>query len=240
MPASDYYTDTVDELPFSAVVDLYAQSVPRLLANVLVGWSRLRSTLGVPVMPLYGSLWNPDLEWQQRREMPAQGLSRLAPWIEKVEDLGFEINGWVKNETVGNKSEVNCFLVNEADHTVAQLLWLQIESIEHSKLTFTSYLGDGTEIVTAALPIQQQALAALLAPEYIKFATRPQDTSPRELYRVHTERSEGSAAIPLTHETLLPLYRRQRKRLFEFGVESKVLRPLSEREFRHLQQRTTN
>lgn len=234
MPASDYYTDVIDELPFSTVVDLYANSVPRFMATLIVGWGRLRTKLGFPAMPMYASLWDPNLEWQQRRDLPARSLSRMAPWIEKLEDRGFEISGWIKSEIVGNKEEVYCFLLNESGDTVAQLMWLRIGAIEQKQLTFMSYRGDGTELMTAGLPPEQEPLVACLSPEYVDFVSRSSEMPLQDLYRVHTERPEISAAISLTHETFRSLYRIQRERFFESCLERKVLRPLSDREFRYL------
>ncbi len=234
MPASDYYTDDINELPFSTIVDLYANNMPRFMATLFVGWGRLRAKLGFRAMPMYASMWDPDFEWHQRSDMPAKSLSRMAPWLEKLEDIGFEVSGWIRSKIVGSKEEVNCFLLSESGDTVAQLLWLQIGTFEQSQLTYISYRGDGTELTTAGLPPEQQQLVACLAPEYISFVSRSNDMSPRDLYRVHTERPEMAAAISLTHDTFGSLYPIQRERFFESCLERRVLRPLSEKEFRYL------
>ena len=235
---SDFYIEVFERLPFSTLVELYKQHVPRFLANGLVGWLKFRTALGFPQMPQYGFRWSPDFDWQSLDEMPAQALSRWAPLLERLEDLGFTLCGCAESEVIGSKQEATSLLMNESGIIMASLLWLKISTIEQTRLSFTSYRDDGTEIMTAELPETEQLISVSLTPEYVNLTYEPDTISPEKLYRVHCDRPQINEAISFSRETLLEHYRKQRIKLFDHTRKKEFVRSLTSREVAYLTSRS--
>lgn len=234
---SDYFVEDTESLPFATSVKLYESHLPRWAAAWLAGWLRFRKLIGLPVRPLYAARWSPQVQWQTREAMPAQALSRWAPILEQLLDLGFEPCGWVSSDTIGCKAESHAFLLNEAGRTLATILWVRIGDTEQTTPSFTSYGADGSEFVTAALPEDQLLLVKTLMPDYITMVSAPSRTPVGDLYRLHAERAERAASIPLTMHSFAWHYERQRLKLFEHSCAKGSIRHLSDREVRALKAR---
>lgn len=230
---SDYYAEDCDRLPFATSVALYQRHVPRWFALYMAAWPRFRAFIGLPLKLDYATRWAPDFEWQSRDEMPARALSRWAAYLERLQDCGFEVCGWVKSDTIGAKEEANAFLLDEPGTTLATVLWLRMGAktcIEQTQVSFTSFASDGGEIMTMALPKSQQLLTGAVAPDYVDLVTMKKSTPVEDVYRTHCERLELGAITALTQESLLTHYTQQRIRLFEHSRNTGLLRALTQRE----------
>ncbi|MCA9050873.1 MAG: hypothetical protein KDA89_19180 [Planctomycetaceae bacterium] len=234
---SDYYAEDPESLPWDVNVSLYAQHLPRIIAACLAGWLRFRRWLGFPVTPLSASRWHELTAWHSHEDMPSQALSRWAPVIEQLEDLGFTICGRIRSDTIGPKTEATIFLLDESGRTVATIVWLKVGSIQQTTLSMTSYLQDGIEIATLALPPDQQQMLEFMAPPYMQAVAVSHRTSPRQQFQTHTKRPDVARAIAFTADTFLPYYRIRRKEFFESSLNKRTIRPLSPREIRRLSNR---
>lgn len=220
-------------------VSLYAQHLPRFMAVVLVRWRRFRRWLGCPVTPLSASRWYDLTAWDSHADMPSQALSRWAPIIEQLENLGFEICGRIRSDTIGSKTEATIFLRDASGQTIASIIWMQIGSIEQTLLAMTSYLHEGIEIATLALPPDQQLMLNSIAAPYMQAVALSHHTLPRKLFQAHTERPEVAKAIVFTADTFLPYYRDRRKEFFDYSLGKGTLRQLRPNEVRRLASRKT-
>lgn len=236
---SEYFAEDTESLPYDINVSLYAQHLPRFMAVVLVGWRRFRRWLGRPVTPVSASRWCELTAWHSHTDMPSQALSRWAPIIEQLEDLGFEICGRICSDTIGSKTEATIFLRDASGQTIASIIWMQIGSIEQTLLTMTSYLHGGTEIATLALPPDQQLMLQLIAAPYMQAVAMSHRTSPGKLFQVHTERPEVADAIVFTADTFLPYYRDRRKAFFDHSHNKGIIRQLRPDEVLHITNRKT-
>lgn len=232
--SEDYYTEDPESLPYDINVAVYAQHVPWILAVTVVRWRRFRRWIGRPVPQTSASRWHELIEWHSHADMPAQALSRWAPIIEQLEDLGFEIVGRIRSDTIGQKTEATIFLLDRSGQTVATIIWMQIGDIQQTQLTMTSYLHDGTEIATLALPPVQQIMLESIAPAYMQTHAMSHRTSPQKLFHTHRQRTQVSEAVVFTPETFLPFYQKQRKTFFEHSCQKGTLRKLHPREVRSL------
>jgi hypothetical protein len=104
----------------------------------------------------------------------------------------------------------------------------------------TSYLHDGTEIATLALPPEQQIMLESIAPAYMLTQSMSHRTSPKKLLQTHTQRPEVSRALEFTADTFLPFYQKQRKTFFEHSCQKGTLRQLHPHEVRSLSADTTS
>jgi hypothetical protein len=230
---SEYYTEDCDKLPFATSVELYQQQLPRWLAVYLAAWLRFRAFIGMPPRPESASRWSPDFEWQTRDEMPAKALSRWAPHLERLQDCGFNICGWSRSDTIGAKEEANAFLLDESGTTLATILWIRMAAkhcIEQTQVSFTSYKNDGGEIVTMALPDDQQLLTGAVVPDYADLLSLAKSTSVVKVYRTHCERPGVADSIAFSSEGVCKHFRQQRIRLFEHSCNIGLIRTLSLRE----------
>ena len=235
---SEYYAEDPESLPYEVNVALYARHLPRFIAVCLARWLRLRRWLGRPAAPMSASRWHELTAWYSHDDMPSEALSRWAPMIEQLEDLGFEICGRVLSDTIGKKTEATIFLLDKSGTTLATIIWLQIGTVKQTQLTMTSYLSDGSEIATLALPADQQQMLQSLAAPYMRAVSMSHRTSPRKLYQTHTERPEVVGAIVFTKDNFLPYYRIQRKKFFDHSLNKGSLRQLRPNEVRRLADRS--
>ncbi len=188
---SEYYTEDCEKLPFATSVKLYQQHLPRWLAVYLAAWLRFRAFIRMPPRLDSAARWSPEFEWQTREEMPARALSRWAPHLERLQDCGFDICGWSKSDTIGAKKVANAFLLDEPGATLATVLWVRMGAktcIEQTQVSFTSYTSDGGEIITMALPRDQQLLIGAIAPYYANLLSMAKSTPLEKVYRAHCER----------------------------------------------------
>lgn len=232
--SEDYYTEDPESLPYNINVALYAHHIPRIIAIIVVRWRRFRRWIGRPVLQASASRWHERIDWHSHADMPAQALSRWAPIIEQLEDLGFEIVGRILSDTIGTKTEATIFLLDRSGQTVATIIWMQIGDIQQTQLTMTSYLHDGTEIATLALPPDQQIMLEYIAPAYMLTQSMSHRTSPKKLFHTHGQRTQVSEAVVFTPNTFLPFYQKQRKTFFEHSCQKGTLRQLHPKEVRFL------
>lgn len=231
---ADYFVEDAEKLPFAISVKIFERHLPHFVAVWLAWWLRFRKRVGFPVRPLYATHWDPAVKWRLREDMPAQALSRWSPLIEQLEDLDFRACGWLKSDTIGQKEEAFACFLNGAGNMMATLLWLRIRTIEQTQLSLISYRNDGTEILTAALPEDQQMMAVAVVPGFVDLVCAAANTSPVKLNRIHSERPELTEAMHFACDSLKSHYKQQRIRFFEHARNAGFLRPLSDREIRSL------
>jgi hypothetical protein len=229
---SDYFVEDTEKLPFATSVKIFERHLPHFLAVWLAWWLRFRKRIGFPVRPVYATRWDPLLKWHTREDMPAQALSRWSPLIEQLEDLGFTVCGWLISDTIGPKKEASACFLNDTGNILATVLWLQICDVERTQLSLVSYRNDGTEILTAALPEDQQMMAAAITPDFVDLICEAANTSPGKLIRIHSRHPALTEAMHFSCDSLKRHFQQQRIRFFEFARDSGLLRPLSEGEIR--------
>ena len=232
--ADDYYTEVLDNLPFATTVRLFEQHLPKWFAYGLAGWFRLRVRLGIPPKPRYASRWNSRFESQPREEMPARALSRWAPRLERLHDLGFSVCGWSKSETIGAKEEALALLLDRQGTTLAQLLWIRMIGghgiEEQTPLSFTSYFADGSELMTMALPADQLMLTDAMVPEYVDARFLTNTVPVAKVYAKHCDQPSMKSALRFSSDEAVAKFEQQRICFFEHAKQAGFIRRLSLRE----------
>jgi hypothetical protein len=227
----EYYTDVIDNLPFATKVELFKRQMPLWLAFSLAAWFAFWFYLGRVPKPQYAALWKSKFVNQLREEMPARALSRWAPRIERLSDLGFCVLGWSKSEIIGAKQEAVVLLLNEQGTTLAQVLWIRMMGghgiEEQTRVSFTSFLPDETELLTAALPDDQLMLTKVLVPDYVNGCFLTETVPIEKVYQRHSGRSEMDGILTFSRDEALVQFEHNRVRFFQHARNAGFLRPLS-------------
>ncbi|MFT5326167.1 MAG: hypothetical protein ACI8P0_004041 [Planctomycetaceae bacterium] len=231
----EFYVDSFDSLPFGKTVDLFSNQLPRWSAFVLAAWYRLRYWLGCPPKPEYATRWCDTFVSQPREDLPARALSRWAPYIEELRDLGFTEIAWSNSDTIGAKAEALIILLDETGTTLVLLLWMRMSSKggyleEQTSISLVSYYPDGRELMTGAIPRAQLTLVDTLTPDYVDARFLGIPIAIANLIQQHTERQEQNDILQFTPEGILAHYQKQVLRFFKHECEAGFLRPLSPHE----------
>lgn len=237
--AKEYYTDVVDNLPFSTTVQLYARHLPAWFAFCLAVWFRLRKWIGRSPKPTYGQAGPAQLVLQPTQQMPAPAQSRWARHFEILGDLGFRTLGCINNDTIGAKQESLTFLLHESGSTLVLLLWMRqgdggSYAEEQTQIEFKSYNVDDTEIATLTLANKYMALAGIFNPDFIDMEVLSDRTPLDRVWKTHCDRPGMDAVIRMSHETAMRQYDEGRHRLFDYFIESGYLRQLTPHEVQHV------
>ena len=229
--SDEYYTDVIDSLPFATKVELFKRQMPRWLAFCMAAWFALWFFLGRVPRPRYAARWKSTFVNQLREEMPARALSRWAPRIERLGDLGFSVLGWSKSETIGAKQEAVVLLLNEQGTSLAQVLWIRMIGghgiEEQTRASFTSFRSDGTELLTAALPDDQLMLTKVLVPDYVNGCFLADTVPVEKVYQQHSGRPDLDGTLKFSRDEALVQYEQYRVRFFQHARDAGFIRLLS-------------
>ncbi|WP_145429158.1 hypothetical protein [Symmachiella dynata] len=166
--------------------------------------------------------------------MPACALSRWAPQIEELEDLGFSLCGYIKSDTIGQKCEAYSYWIDPHGVVVSQLCWQMHSSIEQTRRSMISYFPQGREMITASLSPDESLLSTVLSPDYITCHCEPETTSIKQLYGIHNNHPEIAEAACLTKDAFLATYREHRIKFMNDVIENGFIRQLTQREVNQL------
>lgn len=231
----EYYVDSFDNLPFAKTVDLFSNQLPRWSAFMLAAEYRLRYWLGFAPKPEYATRWCDTFVSEPREDLPARALSRWAPYLEELRDLGFTEIARLNSDTIGAKAESLIILLDETGTTLVLLTWMRMSAKggyteEQTSISFVSYYPDGRELMTGAIPRAQLTLVDVLTPDYVDAQFLGIPIKIANLFQQHKERQEQNDVLQFTPEGILAHYQNQALRFFKYECEAGYLRILAPHE----------
>lgn len=238
--ADGYFAEEITAVPFGTMRRSLATAVPEPIASLLAAFFRMRGVLGWPLKASYavggvGSelVVEPDI-------LPPRAISRWAPIIEQLRDLGFTPLKYSIGDVIGEKEQASIVFLDEPGTTIATTDWIRMRGgegiAEKTPLEFNSYAEDDPEIMTGFVPKEDLALAGMLTLDFVDSAMFPNHLPLGDVYRRHLARTESRPFYQMTHETALSEHRKRSERRFSWAVEQGLLRPLDPAEVARLQE----
>jgi hypothetical protein len=236
--APQYYTEELTAIPFRTLKQGLSSAAPSPLAAVLAAWFRLRGLLHWPLEATCGTGGPETGEVVPREALPPRALSRWAPILEHLGDLGFSALRYTIGDTIGQKQQVVGLFLDEPGTTIATLNWIRMPGaegpIEKTPLEFNSYAADDPEIMTGCLSREELHLADLLRLPFVDPLLLPDTLGIRAVYRRHRTRIAGRAWHHLTLDSALREHRTRNERRFQWTLERGLMRPLTAAEIDRL------
>jgi hypothetical protein len=236
--AERYFTEELTALEFHTLHKCLAAAAPEPLAWGLAAWFRLRGKLRWPLKPTYGA---GDLDSGQivsRDALPARALSRWAPIIEQLGDLGFSPLEYKIADTIGEKQNTVALLLDEPGSVIATLSWIRMRAgdsaIEKAPVEFNSYALSDPEIMTACVTTEELPLADMLQLPFVDPLVLSDTVRLAEIYRRHVARTAGRSCYQMSPGQASQEHRRRSERRFQWTLEKGLLRPLSPAEIAHV------
>ena len=229
--ADTYYTDEITAVPFGLLTKSLSSVLPSPAALVVAAALRIRGLMGWPLKPTYavgelGSERNVAYD-----AIPPRALSRWAPILEELRDLGFAPLKYSLPDMIGEKEQAAAYFLDETGSTIATLEWMRMrgaEGIEEkTPFEFNSYAKDDPEIMTGSVAKEDMVLSDLLQLDFVDLLVLPNHHRPSEIYQRHLERTRGRSFYQMTPEAAVEENRVRTKRRFEWVLNQSLLRPLS-------------
>jgi len=229
--ATTYYTEEITAVPFGVLRKGLSVVLPSPVAFVIAAVFRLRGLLGMPLKPSYavGELGSErDVSYD---EMPTHAISKWAPILEELRDLGFTPLKYTMPDIIGQKEQAAAYFLDNAGSTIATLEWMRMrgaEGIEEkTPFEFNSYARDDPEVMTGSVTKEDMALADMLKLDFVDLQVLPNTLRPTEVYQRHLQRIQGRSFYEMTPEAALQENKARARRRFEWVADQGLLRPLS-------------
>lgn len=238
--ADQYYAEEITAVPFGTMRKSLATAVPDPVAFVLAGFFRMRGLLGWPMKPTYAVGGVGSEQVVEPDALPPRAISRWAPIIEQLRDLGFSPIKYSIADVIGQKQQASILFLDEPGRTIATLEWIRMpggEGIaEKAPLEFNSYAKDDPEIMTGFVPKEDLALAGMLTLDFVDSSLFPNHLPLADVYHRHLARIEGRLFHQMSPEEALPEHRKRSERRFNWALEQGLLRPLAPAEISRLRE----
>ena len=238
--ADTYYADEITAVPFGMLKKSMSLVVPGPFAFLLAALFRIRGLMGWPLKPTYavGGLGSEqDVSYD---DLPSQAVSKWAPILEELRDLGFVPLRYCLPDIIGEKEQAAAYFLDQTGSTIATLEWMRMrgaEGIEEKvPYEFNSYARDDPEIMTGSVTKEDMVLSDLLQLEFVDLLILPDRHRPSEIYQRHLERTRGRSFYQMTPEAAVEENRIRAKRRFEWVLNQGLFRPLSPAEVARLRE----
>ena len=229
--ANTYYTEEITAVPFGVMRKGLSAVAPAPIAFVFAAVFRIRGLLGMPLKPSYavGELGSErDVSYD---ELPTHAVSKWAPILEELRDLGFAPLKYTLPDIIGEKEQAAACFLDNAGSTIATLEWMRMRGAqgieEKTPFEFNSYAREDPEVMTGSVTKEDMALADMLKLDFVDLEVMPSTLRPTEVYQRHLDRIKGRSFYEMTSEAAIQENRARTKRRFEWVVDQGLLRPLS-------------
>jgi len=236
-PAADptYYAEDFSVFPRRTMQKLFSPILPWPFDFGLACFFRARYYLGMPLGVTYAvGPWNTGrvVEFE---ELPSAAISKWAPYLERLRDLGYKPVTFVIPNMIGAKEHAVVFLLDSTGRTVALLEWLRMvggSGIEEMvSLELDSYRDPASDILTGGvakvgLPLSDEITMEGVDAEYFAI----EDTAVEKLDHRHQQRIAGLDVFQMTPEIAIKESKVRSKERFEAMVKRGILRPLTPEE----------
>ncbi len=154
--AERYYVEELTAVPFGTMRRSLATAVPEPVAFALAAFFRMRGLLGWPLKPTHAVGGVGSELVVEADGLPPRAVSRWAPIIEQLRDLGFSPLKCSLGDVIGAKEQASIVLLDEPGSTIATLEWIRMRGgegvAEKTPLEFNSYADRDPEIMTGFVP----------------------------------------------------------------------------------------
>jgi hypothetical protein len=236
--ADRYYTDEITAVPFGTMRRIMAAQIPVPLAFVLAAFFRFRRLLRWPLKPMYGAGGVDSGRVVASDALPPRAVSRWAPIMEQLGDLGFSPLKYTIADVIGVKQQAVALLLDGSGGTLATVEWIRMRGAEgieeRSPVEFDSYADDDPEIMTASLRREDLVMGDLLQLDFVDSLLLPDHLSLEEVYRRHLARTQGRSIYQMAPEYALEENKKRAERRFRWTLEKGIMRPLTDAEVTRL------
>jgi hypothetical protein len=236
--ARQYFAEEITAVPFEILARSLCNVAPAAFAYPLAAFFRLRGMVSWPLRPMYavGELGSERIV--DPTELPTRALSRWAPLIKQLDDLGFIPLKYAIADMIGEKEHVAAVFLDALGTTMVTLEWLRMRGAdgleEKSPFEFNSYGDEDPEIMTGAMNKEDLILADMLTLDFVDAELLSNEMSLRQVYYRHKERIRSRTFYQMTTEAALKEHETRTVRRFTWAVERGLLRSLSQREIERL------
>ena len=237
--AQRYFAEELTAVGFQIMKRCMSAVAPAPLAWALAAWFRLRGIVRWPLKPTYGVGDLSSGEVVPREALPPRALSRWAPLLEQLGDLGFSPLLYKIADTIGQKQQAVALFLDQPGSTIATLEWIRMRgaegTIEKTPLELNSYAPEDPEILTARVTKEELLLADMLKLPFVDMlmlAGHPLAA----IYRRHVERTHERSCYQMTSDAALQEHAKRSRRRFQWLVDQGLLRPMTEAEISHVRQ----
>ena len=238
--ATTYYAEELTAAPFASMARGLKNILPAPMAYAIAAYFRLRGMLRWPLKAEYAVGGIGSGTEAPREAMPPRALSRWAPILEQLQDLGFQPLQYRIMDVIGAKEQAAAVFLDSAGGTLATLEWIRLRGAggpeEQTPLEFNSYGADDPEIMTGWIKEEHIAMCDMLRLEFVDIEFHPDTRSIARVYRKHQERVAGRSIFTMTPEAALAEHRKRAERRFNWLVGRGLLRPLRESEIAAVRQ----
>ncbi len=232
--AEAYYTEEITAVPYRTMKKCLSATVPSTVASVLAAFFRVRGILRWPLQPKYASGGPGSGRDAPREDLPSRALSRWAPILEQLGDLGFSPLKYSIGDVIGEKQQGMVLLLDSPGSTIATLEWIRMRGgqgiEEKAPLEFNSYAADDPEIMTASMAKEDLVLSELLKLDFVDTLLLPNHIRLKEVYHRHLVRTEGRMFYRMTPQAALKEHQTRSERRFRWALEQRLLRRLTSSE----------
>ncbi|NUQ63342.1 MAG: hypothetical protein HUU20_12755 [Pirellulales bacterium] len=229
--AEHYYTEEITAVGYRTLLKGFSAVAPAPLALALAAFFRLRGLLRWPLKPMYASGGVGSEREVARDGLPPRALSRWAPIIEQLADLGFSPLRYSLADVIGQKQQAAALFLDGPGSTIATLEWIRMRGgqgiEEKTPLELNSYAREDPEIMTASVAKEDLMLGDLLQLDFVDTLLLPNHVRLDEVYRRHLARTEGRFFYRMTPEAALKEHRARTQRRFSWALEQGFVRPLT-------------
>jgi hypothetical protein len=239
--ATRYYAEEITAVPFRTLKRCLSGLMPGPLAFAMAAFLRMRGRLNWPLKPM-AAVGEIGSEKEVAREaLPPEAISRWAPIVEQLGDLGFSpIRYWIA-DTIGEKQQVIALFLDSIGGTIATLEWNRMrgaEGIEEkTPLEFNSYADEDPEFMTGAITNEDLALADMLSLDFVDPLLLPNHLPLKEVYHRHLSRTDGKPIYLMGPEAALLEHRKRSERRFEWAMQQGLVRCLTSDEVSRVSER---
>ncbi|MEX1039188.1 MAG: hypothetical protein WDZ51_01060 [Pirellulaceae bacterium] len=230
-----YYAEDFTIFPRATIQKLFSPVLPWPMDFGLACFFRATYYLGIKPGATYAvGPWSTGrvVEFE---ELPSAAISKWAPYLERLRDLGYKPVTFVIPSTIGAKEHAVVMLLDSTGRTVALLEWIRMVGAsgieEIVSLELDSYRDPASDILTGGvakvgLPLCDEITMEGVEAEYFAI----EDTAVEKIDDRHQQRIAGLDAFQMTPEVAIQESKVRSKERFEAMVKMGLLRPITPEE----------
>lgn len=230
-----YYAEDFTIFPRATLQKMFSPVLPWPFDFALACFFRAQHFLGMRPGATYAvGPWSTGrvVEFE---ELPSAAISKWAPYLERLRDLGYKPVTFVIPNTIGAKEHAVVMLLDSTGRTVALLEWIRMvggTGIEEMvSLELDSYRDPASDILTGGvakvgLPLCDEVTMEGVDGEYFAI----EDTSVEKIDHRHQQRIAGLEVFQMTPEVAIRESKVRSKERFGAMVKLGLLRPITPEE----------
>jgi hypothetical protein len=236
---NEYFVEDLGAIPFRLSVNTFKKFMPSVFAYPFAAYYRICDLIGWRSKPRYafgtpesGTTVPPD-------ELPARAMSRWAPILERLSDLGFRSVHFKIGDRIGARESAVALFLDGVGSTLATLEWFRIPGngiAEQTPLEFNSYGADDPETMTGMVAEEHMGLADMFKLDFVDSVFVSNKVRLERVYQQHQERIRGRSHYVLPLDLAAEEHTKRARRRFNWLLERRIIRQLSPAEIERVKQ----